>query len=229
MVPMTWIKIACLAAIASVGAIAWIVIPVPAWTSAAFGAVVLLAGLVGAIFWFPLGNRSTKGSDAATLASIGPISSALGLLIPWAAAAVLVALAGHSTAAWVMNVLTLGFLVVAFSLLKATLSVVNRVSGGSTGPSNRTVWIAQIESLDLGAADQNTRDQVHRLVERLRYGASEIPGKVSDESPAIEQGIEALATALGEGQGDHALKRIAALDMLISNRDAGLRAARSKA
>lgn len=225
---MSWIKIASLVAIATVGGVAWILIPTPAWTSAAIGTVVLLAVLVGAIFWFPLGNNTSKGSDAATLASIGPISVVLGILIPWASAAVLVALTGRSTTAWAMSVFTVGGFVMSFALLKASLSVVDQIGGASTGPSKRTLWITQLENLDLSGKDDSIKSQICAVVERLRYGASDIPDRVSEESPAIEQGIESLMLALHEGHEEDALKRIRALDVLVVNRDAGLRAARSK-
>lgn len=226
---MNWLKLACLAAIVTVCAVAAVLIPVAAWTAASIVAVVLLALLAGGIFFFPAGTPRTNGSDAASLGSMGLISGLLGILIPWAASAVLVALSGHTTLAWSMNVLTLGGFVIGFSVLKAALAVIDKAGANSAGPGKRTTWISRLESLDTSRSDDILKSQIHSLVERLRYGASDIPGKAADESPGIDQGIESLALALHEDRTADAVGRVGALQVLIANRDAGLKAARSKA
>ena len=229
MAPMNWMKLACIAAIATVGTVAAVWIPASVWTSASIAAVALFAILVGTVFWFPVGTPGTNGSDAASLGSVGLISGLLAILIPWAAAALAVALAGWSITAWAMNAVTLGGFVVGFSVLKATLTIIDRTGATSIGPSKRTVWLSRLENLDTSRSDAALKSQIHFLAERLRYGASDLPGKAADEGPGIDQGIDSLALAVSEDRTADAMTCINALQTLIATRDTTLRAARSKA
>ena len=103
-----WIKVAAAAAMITVVAVIVTLVPWSAWSIVSGTSFLLLVIVVGFVFLLRLNSPSNKGGDAVALASLGPLSTILIELIPWTIVSLITALGRYETAAWIMNIVTVG-------------------------------------------------------------------------------------------------------------------------
>lgn len=225
--PLSWLKLASVAATLTVLAALAILIPSPLWTSAAIVAAVLCALLVGGLFWITSPAASGAGDNAAALASIGPSSVLAALLIPWSACAIAVAVNGNVTLAWVMNVLTVGGFIAATAILKFTTVMVNRLAEGLV-QSPRTQWASQLVALAGISQDVSLKNKLNRLADDLRFSPSDVHGKTVAENESIASALAVLSERVYQEDFAAAFRQVDQLKLLFASRAQGLQDARSK-
>lgn len=223
-----WIKVAAAAAMITVVAVIVTLVPWSAWSIVSGTSFLLLVIVVGFVFLLRLNSPSNKGGDAVALASLGPLSTILIVLIPWTIVSLITALGRYETAAWIMNIVTVGGFAVTYSVLRAASSVIDSAASSTTGPNLRKVWQGQLQKIALSATDSEVQQKLNAIIENLRYGASDIPGVAQSENELIDNVIQSIINATEAKQESAelliALNRLATL---VSQRDLSIKMARS--
>ena len=222
------VGIAGLIAAATTLALGFVLFPAIRSSNVAMASLAILAVSVGLLFYVPsivVGRRGAN--DAAPLASIGPVSAALAVLLVMAAAGFVLALGGFDRLAVAADVLAVGAFLVAALVVRAALTVVAEVAQRHSGLSRHAVWRGELLRLASTARDTTIRTDVERAAEDLQYAASDLDG--SPQDAAITQAIEVTSQHVASGNPAMVGEGLAELRRLLSQREVYLRSSRSKA
>ena len=222
-------NLAAVVASATVIAIAAVLVPEQITNNVALATLVIFALSVGFTFYVPsLLVRSSPGSDAAAMASIGMAATLANFLLILTAAAFCLALLQYERAAIAVDILAVGGLIVGGLIAQSALKVVDAVSSESNRVSNHVRWQGDIQAIASGVSDESVRRDVQKIGEALRYAASDVVGG-SPHDAEIEAVIRD-SMDLSSAENITELKsKIARIESLLSRREAFLRMARSKA
>ena len=210
-------------------AIAVVLVPDKIWNTAAIASVLVFALAVGFVFYAPsVLVKKQSGSDAAQMASLGPLGVITGWMLLLTAAAFGFALFGFDKLAWTFDIFAIGSFVISGLLLRSALDVVNNVAANYAMPSKHIHWQSEIQGLRNIASDNNTKTSLEQLAEKLRYAASDVPGG-SPQDDQIDSFVQSINDQLVTDRASDVQSQILKIDMLIAQRDVFLRSARSKA
>ena len=222
------VGIAGLIAAATTLALGFVLFPAIRSSNVAMASLAILAVSVGLLFYVPsivVGRRGAN--DAAPLASIGPVSAALAVLLVMAAAGFVLALGGFDRLAVAADVLAVGAFLVAALVVRAALTVVAEVAQRHSGLSRHAVWRGELLGLAATVRDTAVRTDVERAAEDLQYAASDIEGTPLD--PDINNAIAAASRHVESGNPAVVGECLAELRRLLARREVYLRSSRSKA
>lgn len=223
-----WLNLSAVVACLMVLAIAFVLVPDKTWNAATTTSVTLFAFSVAFVFYLPLvALKDSNGSNAAHMASLGPLCFVTGGLLLLTAAGFVSALIGWDNIAWVMDIFAFGLFLISQFMLRAALEVVGNVASQYAGPSKHTVWQSEVHGLRAVAADPTTKSGLERLAEKLRFAASDIPGG-SPQDYQVSSEIQTLADLLGSDSSAILQKNISKIEMLVAQRDVFLRSSRNK-
>jgi len=217
-----------LIAAATTLALGFVLFPERLSSSVAVVSLAILAGSVGLLFYVPsivVGQRGAN--DAAPLASIGPVTATLAVLLVTAATGFVLALGGFDRLAVAADVLAVGSFLVGVFVIRAALTVVEDVARRHSGLSRHAVWRGELLRLASTARDTTIKTDVERAAEDLQYAASDIDG--SPQDAAITQAIEVTSQHVASGNPAMVGEGLAELRRLLSQREVYLRSSRSKA
>ena len=222
------VGIAGLIAAATTLALGFVLFPAIRSSNVAMASLAILAVSVGLLFYVPsivVGRRGAN--DAEPLASIGPVSAALAVLLVMAAAGFVLALGGFDRLAVAADVLAVGAFLVAALVVRAALTVVAEVAQRHSGLSRHAVWRGELLGLAATVRDTAVRTDVERAAEDLQYAASDIEGTPLD--PDINNAIAAASRHVESGNPAVVGECLAELRRLLARREVYLRSSRSKA
>jgi len=209
-------------------AIAAVLVPDKAWSTAAITSVAIFALAVGIVFYAPsVVVKSQSGSDAAQIASLGPLGVITGLTLLLTAGAFCIALFGMEMLALALDIFSIGSLIISGLMLRAALNVVGNVASQYSVPSKHTRWQGEIQSLRSIASDTESKSSLEQLAEKLRYAASDVPGG-SPQDGQIDSEVRAISEQLSADSAANVQSKISKIEMLIAQRDVFLRSARNK-
>jgi len=217
-----------LIAAATTLALGFVLFPERLSSSVAVVSLAILAGSVGLLFYVPsivVGQRGAN--DAAPLASIGPVTATLAVLLVTAATGFVLALGGFDRLAVAADVLAVGSFLVGVFVIRAALTVVEDVARRHSGLSRHAVWRGELLRLASTARDTTIKTDVERAAEDLQYAASDVDG--SPQDAAITQAIEVTSRHVATGNPAVVGEGLAELRRLLSQREVYLRSSRSKA
>ncbi|HRP75270.1 MAG TPA: hypothetical protein PKZ27_06705 [Rhodocyclaceae bacterium] len=208
----------------TVPAVAFLVLPEGVWNVASLVALALFCLAVGFTLWFPFALPKPGGaSDAARIASIGPVAIIVLALLGWTALAFLVGILGHATATWAMIVLAVAGFLTAFLSWTGAARIADDV-GRRDGPSRTAIWTEQLGRIAAGTSEPEALRAVEHLTERVRYAASAAVAASDD----LDTRIELLIAELG-GADSNVRDAAVRIEKLLDEREARLRAVRTKA
>ena len=217
-----------LIAAATTLALGFVLFPERLSSSVAVVSLAILAGSVGLLFYVPsivVGQRGAN--DAAPLASIGPVTATLAVLLVTAATGFVLALGGFDRLAVAADVLAVGSFLVGVFVIRAALTVVEDVARRHSGLSRHAVWRGELLKLASTARDTTIKTDVERAAEDLQYAASDLDG--SPQDAAITQAIEVTSQHVASGNPAMVGEGLAELRRLLSQREVYLRSSRGKA
>jgi hypothetical protein len=225
--------IAAVIAIGAVAGIAYFLVPEKVWNYATLCSMALLCLAAGfsifAPFSMPAGE---KGGDAATMASLGPMGVVVSALLAWSAATVVVAIEGHEKIAWAMMVANVASFAIANLILRGTAGIVDRAAAATpSGLSAQALWRGQISTLASAATNQDAKLALRLLNEKVQYAASESAGAAAEVNQQIAAGIASMHSCViaGDRPSEELITHISRTSHLLDQREAILRASRSKA
>lgn len=221
------IRIAGLVAVATVFALAYILFP-GLWTPVLVCSVALFALAVGALFYLPSIAISLKPqqNNAASLASLGPISTMLFSTLFLSGGAVVAALLAFNKLAIVLDILAVALFVIGASLIRATQQIVEEVEAYSA-PSKHLDWQRQLQIVASMVPAEWKYVRLAQLAENARYMPSDVPDGTAFDN-LIDASVNSLAIAVNESQ-EKTDAIVAALEKLFKQRELALLAARSRA
>lgn len=209
--------------------IAIILVPNQSWNATTITSVIVFAGAFGFVFYVPniVIKRQDK-SNAAQLASLGPLGVIAGWMLLLTAGAFVLAVSNFSKLALALDVFAIGGFIISSSMLNSALNVINTVSEQNVNPSKHFTWQITIQSLCPLSTEKNSKNSLEKLAEKLRYMASDIIGG-SPQDAQIENAIQEIADQLSLNGSNDIQNIVSKIEMLIAQRDVYLRSARSKA
>jgi len=220
------------AMIASLMVLAMFVVlsPDKSWGATLITSIVIFALSVGFVFYAPsVVSKKQGGSDAAKMASLGPLSVITGVLLLLTAGAFAFAIFGMDKLAWAIDILAIGIFIIGRLMLRAATDVIGNVAAQYSAPSKHIKWQGEIQNLSSITSDGSAKNLLEKLAEKLRYAASDMPGG-SPQDSQIGEVINALGEQLSADSGSSNVQsHISKIEMLIAQRDGFLRTARSKA
>lgn len=222
-------NLAAVVASATVIAIAAVLIPDQITHNVALATLVIFALSIGFTFYVPsLLVRSSMGSDAAKMASIGMAGTLANFLLILTATAFCLALLQYEKAAVAVDILAVGGLIVGGLIVQSALKVIDEVSAESGRISNHVRWQGDIQALASGVSDEALKRDFQKIGESLRYAASDVAGGTPHDED-IESAIRDSLN-LSSAEDVAALKvKTARIESLLARRESFLRMARSKA
>jgi hypothetical protein len=221
-------NIAALIASSMVLAIAFVLLPVQAWSPAMITSVIIFTLAVGLLFYAPSAIfRKQSKRDAAQLATIGPIGAITGWFLLLAAGAVVLSILGHEKIVIALDIFAVGTFVIGGLMLRASMNIVNEVSENYTISSNHIKWQSHIQGLCNVSSEKISKELLDGLADKLRYVASDISGGSPMDSD-IDTAISEIGSQLDTTPGANIESLIKKIDMLLAKRDIFLRTARSK-
>ena len=207
--------------------IPWIVIPDNMWGSAVYASVFLFAVTMASVFMLPFA-LSRKG-NARSIASVGPLSMLMIVMIVWAFAVLLGAVTILSEKwVWVGNIITIVLGALGGMSISTAGEHINKHE--KVNPDNRFEWISMCQLLNKRANDAVLKDQLVILADAIRYSASSIDQVAKAEEDEIES---ILYTHLSDEVGKSttsstAVSLIDKINELLLIRNQKLKIARSK-
>lgn len=210
-------------------AISAVLVPDKLWSTAAITSVVIFALSVGFIFYAPSALvKSQSSSDAAQMASLGPLGVITGLTLLLTAGAFVLAIRGMDKLAWALDIFAIGSFIISGLLLRAATDVIGNVSAKYSVPSNHIRWQGEVQGLRSIASDSKFKTSLEQLAEKLRYAASDIPGGSPHDS-LIDNEVRSISDQLNVDSAANIQSPISKIEILIAQRDMFLRSARNKA
>ena len=223
---------AALVAIIAVIAIGYVLIPGQLQTPVLFSSLALFACAVGLLIVSPLMlHPATAENDAGRIASIGPRGTIVALTLVGSAIALALALARYDRVSWAMIIATIcGFVIATFAIAKVP-ELVDQAAERTSSASGRTLWRAQIQSLIPVAKDTDTVQRLRNLYEQLEFAASGHANAKVNFDDEIGESISAIKLLISGSDTDNSkvAMAIGRVTSLLDQREAYLRAARSKA
>lgn len=222
--------IASLVAAAALVTVAIIVLPSRVWTPVTTASLLTLGAAVGLGLYLPFRlPQGPRGGDAATIASMGPMALIGGAVLILAVVSFIVALLGFNAIAWAMIVVNIAGFTIANLALRGTSQVVDQAAARNASPSQRSLWIAQVQSMLSNPCPPSARAALSGLVEKLRYAASDL-GVEAPIDLKLAHAVESLqqCTAAGEGEEGHVIALAEQVSALLDQREVFLKAARSR-
>lgn len=222
-------NLAALIASVMVLAIAAVLVPDKSWSNAAITSVVIFALAVGVIFYVPsIVVKSQSGSDAARIASLGPLGVVTGWTLLLTAAAFCLALFGMEKSACALDIFAIGSFIISGLMLRTATNVIGNVAAQYSVPSKHTGWQGEIQNLRSIASNTESKSSLEQLAEKLRYAASDIPGG-SPQDGQIVSVIKTINEQLSSDSAANVQSQISKIEILITQRDVFLRSTRNKA
>lgn len=222
-------NLAALVASAMVLAIAVILVPDKSWSNAAITSGVIFSLSVGFIFYVPsMLVKSQSGSDAAQMASLGPLGVVTGWTLLLTASAFVLAILGMDKLAWSLDIFAIGSFIISGLMLRAAADVVSNVATKYSAPSKHIGWQGEIQGLRSIASDTKSKASLDQLAEKLRYAASDVPGG-TPQNCSIDSEVSAISDSLNADSAANVQGQISKIEILIAQRDVFLRSARNKA
>lgn len=222
-------NLAALVASIMVLAIAAVLVPDKSWSNAAITSAVIFALAVGFIFYAPsMLVKSQNGSDAAQMASLGPLGVVTGWTLLLTVGAFVFAILGMDKLAWTMDIFAIGSFIISGLMLRAAADVVSNVATKYSAPSKHIGWQSEVQGLRSIASDTKSKASLEQLAEKLRYAASDVPGG-SPQDSSIASEVQGISEQLNADSAANVQSQISKIEMLIAKRDVFLRSARNKA
>lgn len=222
-------NIAAIVASIMVLAIAFILVPDKSWNSSAIISVIIFALAMGFVFYVPNIVAKRHGSNnAAQLASIGPLGVITGWMLLLASGAFVLAVAGYLKLALALDVFAIGAFIISLLMLNTALNIVNNVAEQSNEPSKHFQWQTVLQGLCAIVSDADSKNSLEKLVEKLRYAASDITGGTPQDIQ-IEGVVQEINDQLILDNSSNIQNLISKIEVLMAQRDVYLRSARSKA
>ncbi|MBI5626712.1 MAG: hypothetical protein HY935_05875, partial [Nitrosomonadales bacterium] len=226
---MGMFNLAALVASAMVLTIAAVLVPDKSWSNVAITSVMFFALSVGFIFYVPsMLVKNQSGSDAAQMASLGPLGVITGWTLLLTAGAFVLALFGMDKLAWALDIFAVGTFIISGLMLRAATDVISNVTSQYSGPSKHIRWQGEVQGLSSIASDSKSKTSLEQLAEKLRYAASDVPGG-SPQDSSINSEVLGISDQLSVNSAADVQSQISKIEMLIAQRDVFLRSARNKA
>lgn len=192
-----WLQLAAGTAAILILAVAIVGIPGFLWNSPAVVGVILLAILAGLIFLPPTGARGAGGSNAAAIASIGPMGFAFVLLVPWTALSVAVALHQMERLAWLMLCIAIGGGAISFFVLRAATTVIANVASAGRQNTSVSQLASDLDVLALAMKDASLSGRLRGISSDLQLGPSQLrnwteskKGRVAEATVQLRRAVE---------------------------------------
>jgi hypothetical protein len=209
--------------------IAFILVPEPLWTATTLITAIGFAGSVGYVFYIPsVLRQNDKGTDASQMAAVGPLGIVSIVLLMATGGGFVLALVGYQKLGLALLVFGIGAFLIMSLVLNAALKVVGDISAKWSQPSHHVNWQNQITILVSQSTHQESLAKLHVLLEKLRYSASDVPGG-SPQDESIEQIFNLMSEKLQSDTTADLTSQFGPIHVLLAQRDAFLRSARSKA
>ncbi|ATB70784.1 hypothetical protein SJPD1_2695 [Sulfurospirillum diekertiae] len=209
--------------------IAFILVPDKSWNLSTIISVIIFALALGFVFYTPNIVAKRQGSNNANhLASIGPLGVIIGWMLLLASGAFVLAVAGYPKLALALDVFVIGTFIISLFMLNTALSIVNNATEQSNEPSKHFQWQTTLKGFCTITSDANSKNSLEKLVEKLRYVASDVMGETPQDIQ-IESIIQAINDELTLDNSSNIQNLISKIEVLMAQRDIYLRSARSKA
>lgn len=222
-------NLAALAASVMVLTIAAVLVPDKSWSNAAITSGVIFALSVGFIFYAPsMLVKSQSGSDAAQMASLGPLGVVTGWTLLLTAGAFVLAILGMDKLAWTLDIFAIGSFIISGLMLRAATNVIGNVATQYSAPSRHIGWQGEVQGSCSIASDAKSKASLEQLAEKLRYAASDVTGGTPQDS-SIDSEVSAISDQLSADSAANVQSQISKIEILIAQRDVFLRSARNKA
>ncbi len=226
---MGMFNLAVLVASVMVLTIAAVLVPDKSWSNAAITSGVIFTLSVGFIFYAPsILVKSQSGSDAAQMASLGPLGVVTGWTLLLTVGAFVLAILGMDKLAWSLDIFAIGSFIISGLMQRAATNVIGNVATQYSAPSMHIGWQGKIQGSCSIASDAKSKASLEQLAEKLRYAASDVSVS-SPQDCQIDSEVKAINEQLSADSAANVQSQISKIEMLIAQRDIFLRSARNKA
>ncbi len=222
-------RVSAIVAAGTVAAIAFVLVPEQSWNIITIITVIAFSLSAGFIFFIPTIISSRRpDTDAAQMASVGPLVVLTAWLLLLMGAAFLLALLHRPEAALAILIFGVGTFFLLLQGLSSCLNLISDISSASSKVSGHVTWRGQLGSLASIATNKESRESMQRIAEQLRYAASDVPGGAPQDE-AIYSEINSIESMLLQQADADLSASIVKLNLLIAQRDGFVKSARSKA
>ena len=223
------LNIAASIAALTVLVIAFILVPEPLWTATTIATAIGFTCSVSYVFYVPsIFHQNAQSTDASQMAAVGPLGTVSIVLLMATGGGFVLALAGYQKLSLAMLVFGIGAFLVMSLVVNAALKVVGDVSAKWSQSSHHVNWQNKVTMLASQATHQASLANLHALLEKLRYSASDVPGG-SPQDASIEQVFNVMSEQLQSDPTTDLTSQIGPINSLLAQRNIYLRTARSKA
>lgn len=205
-------------------------IPGTSWDAATIAAVASLAASVALSLSIPKTFTGRGKSDAGRIATIGLSSVVLGGYFILSVGTLAIAALGIDRKfVWAALTVSVGWLVIGSLISRGSVQYIDTVSAEKTQDApTRSMIMAELTAISFSCPEQFTAD-INRLLETMRYSASDLSGSPSTENATILSLVnDNLRLSCRDGDASLFRKAVLDIDEKISIRDARLKTARSK-
>lgn len=210
-------------------AILYLVLPSNSWTPATVASAIAVALSLGSLFYLPRACAPASKTQAARLASVGPLGATVAVSLLFSIIALLLSLSGAASVAWAVLVAALAAFTIGNLTTNVARKVVDDVQITQARDERYRSWTIVLNQIAGDISDSAAKELCTKIAEELRYAPSARAIDAKDEASQVSSAISALQASARNGDATDIVSKLNQLQAVLSAHSSALTALRSHA